>query len=323
MRICEIIGAILGEQKVFGGPLIGGWRMLDEGMNVPRQSGMTGNGTVIYRAHDGRDDPYKIHRYSSWSPDWNTAKAYTDNPGFGGSHIRAAEVNLDKIIDVNPRSEKGLRLLAQLAGYEHPDDVAIDWWNRNIQYPWEEIDGIKKNLLKRGYDWIRYEDDFPEGSMTIVPLKDFDLEEAKNAHRPMLGEAAGDEHVFTVPVKALAAIYNPIEHPPWIGIDRIDPADIAQAITSKKLDKRFSNSVSYSGQSKEYHIQRIAYLVFNPDSEPLIVEPYRNEFDVVDGFHRLAAAIYRGDPTIKVAFGGTAKQLRQWLRAKHPLTNTN
>lgn len=133
-------------------------------------------------------------------------------------------------------------------------------------------------------------------------------------NRTRLGEAAGDEYVFTVPVEALAAIYDPFESSPWFDIDSISPDAVAEAIERQDFDAGHHEPNIMKPPSSDYHVRRIAYLVAHPDPEPIVVVPNQEgSFELDDGFHRLAAAIYRGDPTIRVAFGGTKKQLRRWL----------
>jgi hypothetical protein len=130
----------------------------------------------------------------------------------------------------------------------------------------------------------------------------------------MLDETnAGDEHVYTVPVADLRMLYDPFETSPWLGIEAIDPDDVATAIEHEDFS---ADPCQSNEQSMAFHVSRIAYLVVHPDSNPIDVVPTNvGSFTLEDGFHRLAAAIYRGDQTIKVAFGGTRRQLNMWLRS--------
>jgi len=130
----------------------------------------------------------------------------------------------------------------------------------------------------------------------------------------IFNENAGDEYVYDVPVDALAEIYNPFEVAPWMGVAKIDPDDVDEAINNHDFAKQHSDSSDLANPDKAYHAKRIAYLVKHLDPEPIVIVPnIRGSYELEDGFHRLAAAIYRGDKTIKVAFGGSKRQLKDWL----------
>ncbi len=123
-------------------------------------------------------------------------------------------------------------------------------------------------------------------------------------------EAAGG--IFDVSVDALAQIYDPFNDPPWIGVATITKNDIKIAIKYGNLEQR--PRTEFTPLTKDFHVARIAYLVAHPDPTPITIIKRRDgDFELDDGFHRLAAAIYRGDETIKAAFEGTKKQLADWL----------
>jgi hypothetical protein len=130
---------------------------------------------------------------------------------------------------------------------------------------------------------------------------------------------AASDYIFTVPVNALAAIYNPFKASPWDGTSKLNPDAIASAIEQQDFstvphDDHMQNPLAPPEQA--YHVKRIAYLVAHPDPEPIVIVPnIRGSFQLEDGFHRLAAAIYRHDATINIAFGGTHAQLQAWLGA--------
>ena len=128
---------------------------------------------------------------------------------------------------------------------------------------------------------------------------------------------AGDEYIFNVSVSALSNIYDPFDRSPWDGVDKIDPDEVVAGAVEKSCrsiahDDAMQNPLAPPKQA--YHVKRIAYLVAHPDPEPIVIVPnVRGSFQLEDGWHRLAAAIYRGDAKIKVAFGGTRRQLKMWL----------
>lgn len=143
--------------------------------------------------------------------------------------------------------------------------------------------------------------------MTRQPKPDF-----------IIQENAGDDYVLTAPVSALAVMYNPFKSSPWADVDRIAPEAVAAAIDRQDFTTAPYDPVSpydlRSAPNPDYHVKRIAYLVTHRDPQPLVIVPnVRGSYELDDGFHRLAAAIYRGDATIRVAFGGTRRQLRMWL----------
>lgn len=123
---------------------------------------------TIYRAGDA--DEAGIKPFSSWSENESDAKAYQDNPGFGGPILRKATAPKGKILDADIRTRRGMEKLATTLGFEVGSGEA--WVDNGWQYPWEESKKIKDALQNSNYDFVRYTDDFPSGSKTIVPLKE-------------------------------------------------------------------------------------------------------------------------------------------------------
>lgn len=62
--------------------------------------------------------------------------------------------------------------------------------------------------------------------------------------------------------------------------------------------------------TRQQHIERVAYLVVHSWSDFISVEAHWGGWPVVDGNHRLAAAIFRGDKDIEVEFGGMLDEIR-------------
>lgn len=66
-------------------------------------------------------------------------------------------------------------------------------------------------------------------------------------------------------------------------------------------------------KSIEAHAERVAYLVVRPAADPVEIDVGCSDLgydlgavpDILDGFHRIAAAIYRGDKTIRVDASGS------------------
>lgn len=138
--------------------------LADQDWRVQRQFGMR-----LFRATS--ESETGVPRLTSWTPDYETAEAYTDNPGFGGPHIRDVFVSIDEpeILDVD---QFGGADLAALLGYDDPAETAQQWVDNGWRYPWEESGEVKRRLLETEYAAIRYEDDFPDGATTVVMLRD-------------------------------------------------------------------------------------------------------------------------------------------------------
>lgn len=124
--------------------------------------------STIYRATT--TDETGIPLGSCWAEDYETAEAYTDNPGFGGPHIREIEL-AGEILDIT-----GGSLLAQFralaAALDMDEEDAEDWKNAGYLYPWEESGKVRRALNASAYDWLRYEDDYPDGAITLMRISD-------------------------------------------------------------------------------------------------------------------------------------------------------
>lgn len=102
-----------------------------------------------------------------------------------------------------------------------------------------------------------------------------------------------------IPVANIARHFNPLKKDPWgTGLTL---ADVKAAIR----DKRF-----VADHTSEDHAARIAYLVNNPANDPLDIDVgvpalgHTVSWPILDGNHRLAAAILRKDKTILAEVGG-------------------
>ncbi len=119
--------------------------------------------------------------------------------------------------------------------------------------------------------------------------------------------------VVQLKVEALKAVWNPLENPPWSWyhcpewrLVPFTPQEIATALNDPELEiLGAESSEGWTDRSKadsQYcnrrrHLLRIAYLVRHKDEAPIRMEEVV-KLKVYDGWHRLAAAIYRGDETI-------------------------
>ena len=133
---------------------------------------------TIYRAHS-KDDLGTIHAWSCWADELETAEAYTDNPGFGGLLIRSTDVVGD-VLDVNPESPSGLAELAEALGMDADDaqDAGDRWFSIGSRYPWEDSRELRQLLEASAYNWLRYEDDYPEGAITLMAIRAIQIQAA-------------------------------------------------------------------------------------------------------------------------------------------------
>lgn len=122
--------------------------------------------TTIYRACDGYTGAK-----SCWSPDRETASAYTDNQGFGGSQI--VEMVADgKVLDL--RTRHPLVALAEAIGADDPREQAQDWMDRGltrVYEVWEDRGNVWDALQE--YDWIIHDQEtYPDGATTYVRVSE-------------------------------------------------------------------------------------------------------------------------------------------------------
>lgn len=133
--------------------------------------GLKPNAT-LYRATE--QDETEVYPGSCWSEDLETARAYTEEGvGHGGANVRSIEADTEKTLDITTskgRPEAGFRELAEALGYEDPDHVARQWHDNGWLYPWEESKSVKRRLEESGYEWLRYNDDYPEGAVTMMRI---------------------------------------------------------------------------------------------------------------------------------------------------------
>lgn len=110
--------------------------------------------------------------------------------------------------------------------------------------------------------------------------------------------------VVRISLDRLARLCNPLETSPWA--TPVSKEDVALALETERLV-----STPLPGNEGD-HAGRIAYLVLNPASDPIDLDMgvpemgVEVDWPVVDGNHRLAAALFRGDAQIDVTWSGSS-----------------
>lgn len=133
-----------------------------------------------------------------------------------------------------------------------------------------------------------------------------------------------------ISVAALAELVNPLENPPWYFKHVPDfKAQVANCIVKEVFEPRSYSELNWPEDYFEptdsvyNHAARVAYLVANPNAapEPISIDVYVSSrvvpciVEVLDGNHRLAAAIFRGDDAIATNIGGDVEAARKILEA--------
>ena len=116
--------------------------------------------------------------------------------------------------------------------------------------------------------------------------------------------------IYPVLIKKIANIVDPYE---------IIPEGLDKPVTFEEIENSLKKGLYLEKPSSSWtrakHIKRIAYLVIKPDASPIrinIGSPENNDIPkniLEDGFHRLAAAIYRKDTNILADLKGSEKAL--------------
>jgi hypothetical protein len=116
-------------------------------------------------------------------------------------------------------------------------------------------------------------------------------------------------------IKELKKHFNPFKSNPWNG-EELSKSDIESA----RLNTTSGNLPCISRDPTSKHIQRIAYLLNNPDTTPIDIDMGVEGTDahpyIEDGWHRFAAAIMRKQTRIPVTIQGEISQINQIISPK-------
>jgi|WetSurMetagenome_2_1015567.scaffolds.fasta_scaffold25059_6 hypothetical protein len=112
---------------------------------------------TLYRASDDDD----VSQGTSFAEDVDAARAYLDNPGFGGSTLWQCQVVVDddKVLDLRDESVADV---ARSVGMSDPGAITVDAWLPRTQ---QALDAL--SLVA---DWALVDESFPEGTTTWILL---------------------------------------------------------------------------------------------------------------------------------------------------------
>lgn len=107
--------------------------------------------------------------------------------------------------------------------------------------------------------------------------------------------------------------FSPFDYTVWGGLNRpITREEVQKAIEEKDFRDK---PLGHQGLRID-HIRRVAYLEAHPDPTPLSLDVGDSSWIVIDGNHRLGAAIFRGDETIEVEVSGEVSLIEALYRGE-------
>lgn len=108
----------------------------------------------------------------------------------------------------------------------------------------------------------------------------------------------GTNRVVQFRVDRLSEMVDPFREKRW----QVSPAMVDRCIEEFHMISTSHTSVQEEQLwTPEKHAARIAFLVEYPSGDPIDLNVMQDSIDILDGNHRLAAAIYRKDPWIWVS----------------------
>lgn len=149
----------------------------------------------LFRASDSIDGD--VGAGAHLTPELDTATAYLNNDGFGGRRLHSYDVDPDHVLDLHKLAKKGMRgrpLLRQLAedlDLPEPAEQAERWFEEGIVRPSQvfENDAKAAKSARHLYNWVKFEDDFPEGAETWLYTGDDHIAPSASLNRRSSGSA--------------------------------------------------------------------------------------------------------------------------------------
>lgn len=124
---------------------------------------MTTTRIMLFRAAD--DD--SISDCASFATSLETARAYLDNPGFGGRSIYQADCQIDdsRVLDLTD-ADDATGVIAETIGKSHPGAIGADEYAPRVSY----------EIRDAGYDWVRVRESYPADTVTWIFVGGIDVE---------------------------------------------------------------------------------------------------------------------------------------------------
>lgn len=108
----------------------------------------------------------------------------------------------------------------------------------------------------------------------------------------------------------LPAYANPLTRPPWPACRPIAVEDVWRAIAEGRTISPEDARASLRALSR--HAERIAWLVEHPDAAPAHIVVRAGRVSVLDGSHRIAAALVRADVAVAAVVDDDAECNDVW-----------
>jgi hypothetical protein len=116
---------------------------------------------TLYRA---AEDDF-VTSGNSFTTEEDTAKAYRDNPGFGGSNLYKVEIEVNDVADLYD-SDDPFEALSEVLG----EPIYPAEYQHHFGRVIPDSQEIQDALAAKGYQWVQFKDDFPEGATTLMPI---------------------------------------------------------------------------------------------------------------------------------------------------------
>ena len=135
---------------------------------------------------------------------------------------------------------------------------------------------------------------------------------------------------YSIEIQDMLHYVNTLDDRAWGGDYIFSRESIRSCLEKNLLESRPWDSGEDPIQASEdfdplYHSKRVAYLVVNPSLEPIAIDVgipslgFTPAYLIQDGCHRLAAAIYWGDPYIHVDYAGSEDYFREMFPRAKPI----
>lgn len=113
--------------------------------------------------------------------------------------------------------------------------------------------------------------------------------------------------MMLIELLVLSKLANPLLNPPWENISPIEPDEVWQRVAAKNFNR---NEYGFGRNwSRELHVERIAYLIQHPSTQPIILD-FSQQWIIYDGNHRVASAILTNQETIWAEVYGPKSKIK-------------